>query len=329
MGDTKTRWLLTPELPLQPAPFYRTLHPGAILTHVARTWRPWGTRVFMLAVAACIWWFAAPDLDDAQRFSFGWMSQIWLRNLVLVAVITGGLHWWLWIKKAQQDLRYDKREMGRDKRIFLFDDQVKDNMFLTLVSAMAIGSLWESIGWWAYANDIAPTISWDDNPVWFVALFALIPLWSIMYFSVTHWLLHRGPAYTHVHSWHHKNVNVGPWSGLAMHPLEHVVLYGDVLLFLVLPAHPAHFLFAMMHHSLGAPMSHTGHDALRLPGGIRFELGDFFHQLHHRFIECNYGGQESPLDLAIDAWHDGTPDGDAATAARRRKLSMAKRGAPA
>jgi hypothetical protein len=28
-----------------------------------------------------------------------------------------------------------------------------------------------------------------------------------------------------------------------------------------------HFLFATMHHSLGAPMSHTGHDALRFPGG--------------------------------------------------------------
>jgi sterol desaturase/sphingolipid hydroxylase (fatty acid hydroxylase superfamily) len=152
-----------------------------------------------------------------------------------------------------------------------------------------------------------------------------VPVWSIAYFSVTHWLLHRGPAYTHVHSWHHKNVNVGPWSGLAMHPLEHVVLYADVLLFLVLPAHPVHFLFAMMHHSLGAPMSHTGHDALRLPGGFRFELGDFFHQLHHRFIECNYGGPESPLDTAINAWHDGTEEGEQATAARRRRLSAAKR----
>ena len=327
MGDTTTRWQYTPPLPLQPAAFYRTIRPVEIGAHLVRSWRPWGTRVFMLLVAWGIWEFAAPDLAEAQSFSLGWMSQIWLRNVVLVAVITGALHWWLWIRKAQQDLRYDARDMGRDKRLFLFNDQVKDNMFLTLAPAMLIGSLWESLGWWAYANGTAPTVSWGSDPVWFVALFALIPIWSIVYFSITHWLLHRGPAYTHVHSWHHKNVNVGPWSGLAMHPLEHVVLYGDVLLFLVLPAHPVHFLFAMMHHSLGAPMSHTGHDALRLPGGIRFELGDFFHQLHHRFIECNYGGPESPLDTAIDAWHDGTPEGDQATAARRRRLSAAKRGA--
>jgi len=293
--------------------------------HLMRTWSPLGTRAFMLIVAWGIWEFAAPDLTRAESFAVGWMAQIWIRNIVLVAVVAGALHWWLWMRMAQQDLRYDTRPMGKNKRLFLFDDQVKDNLTLTLGSAMLIGTLWESVGWWAYANDIAPMITWGENPIWFIALFLLVPVWSIAYFSVTHWLLHRGPAYTHVHSWHHKNVNVGPWSGLAMHPLEHVVLYADVLLFLVLPAHPVHFLFAMMHHSLGAPMSHTGHDALRLPGGFRFELGDFFHQLHHRFIECNYGGPESPLDTAINAWHDGTEEGEQATAARRRRLSAAKR----
>lgn len=326
MGDTATtRWQVTPDLPLRPAAFYRTLNPVEIGMHLMRTWSPLGTRAFMLIVAWGIWEFAAPDLTRAESFAVGWMAQIWIRNIVLVGVIAGALHWWLWMRMAQQDLRYDTRPMGKNKRLFLFDDQVKDNLALTLVSAMLIGTLWESVGWWAYANDIAPMITWDENPIWFVALFLLVPVWSIAYFSVTHWLLHRGPAYTHVHSWHHKNVNVGPWSGLAMHPLEHVVLYGDVLLFLVLPAHPVHFLFAMMHHSLGAPMSHTGHDALRLPGGFRFELGDFFHQLHHRFIECNYGGPESPLDTAINAWHDGTEEGEQATAARRRQLSAAKR----
>ena len=321
------RWQYTPHLPLEPAPFLRwPPNPLAIGRHVVGTWQPLSTRVFMALVAWAIWEWFTPPLAAAESFAIGWMAQIWLRNLVLVAAITGLLHWWLWIRRGQGDeLRYDSRALGRNKKIFLFGDQVKDNVFLTLVSAMAIGSLWESIGWWAYATGTAPTITWDSNPVWFVALFLLIPLWSICYFSVTHWILHRGPLYTHVHSWHHKNVNVGPWSGLAMHPFEHVVLFGDVLLFLVLPAHPVHFLFAMMHHSLGAPMSHTGHDALVLPGGLRFALGDFFNQLHHRFIECNYGGPESPLDGMIDAWHDGTADGDARIAARRRTLSTAKR----
>lgn len=57
------------------------------------------------------------------------------------------MHWWLWTRRARQDLRYDTRPMGKNKRLFLFDDQVKDNLALTLVSAMLIGMLWESVGW--------------------------------------------------------------------------------------------------------------------------------------------------------------------------------------
>ena len=279
----------------------------------------------MLITAVVVWRWFSPDLADGQGFELGWMFSIWIRNVVLVLLAAGVPHLWLYVWRRQGDeARYDARPLGKNKRIFLFNDQVKDNAFLSLVSATAIGSLWESVGWWAYAHGYAPQITWSTNPLWFVAFMALIPIWSIVYFSIGHWLLHRGPAYTHVHSWHHKNVNVGPWSGLAMHPLEHVVLYGDVLLFLIVPSHPVHLLFAMMHHTLGAPLSHTGYDEVKL-GRLAMPVGDFHHQLHHRFIECNYGGIESPIDGVLDSFHDGTPDGDVKIAERRRRLNAARR----
>lgn len=281
----------------------------------------------MLVTAIVVWRWFSPSLEQAETFQPGWILGIWLRNVVLVGLAAGLPHLWLYVWKRQSDeLRYDRRPLGKDKRLFLFNDQVKDNMFLSLVPAPIIGTAWESLGWWTYANGIAPTISFDSNPIWFLVLIALVPLWSVLYFSVGHWLLHRGPAYTHVHSWHHKNVNVGPWSGLAMHPVEHVVLYADVLLFLVVPSHPIHLLYAMMHHTLGAPLSHTGYDELQV-GPVAVPLGDFHHQLHHRFIECNYGGLESPIDDLLDAFHDGTAEGDQHIAERRRRLSAAKRSA--
>ena len=320
-------WNVTPDLPLRSAPFLQwPLRPAAIAAHLARTWAPLRSRAFMLAVAFGLWHWGSPSMTQAASVEPGWVLGLWLRNVVLVLVVAGGLHLWLERWRRQGDgLRYDPRPLGRNKRLFLFDDQVKDNMFLTLVPCMLFGTAWEVLGWWSYANGWVSTITFADSPVWFMALLALIPLWSVCYFSVGHWLLHRGPVYAHVHSWHHKNVNVGPWSGLAMHPLEHVVLYGDVLLFLLIPSSPVHLLFAMMHHTMGAPMSHTGHDALLLPGGRRFELGDFFHQLHHRYIECNYGGEESPLDDLLDSVHDGTADGDRHVAERRRRLAATRR----
>ena len=166
MGDTATtRWQVTPELPLRPAAFYRTLNPVEVGMHLMRTWSPLGTRAFMLIVAWGIWEFAAPDLTRAESFAVGWVAQIWIRNIVLVGVVAGALHWWLWMRMAQQDLRYDTRPMGKNKRLFLLDDQVKDNLTLTLGSAMLIGTLWESIGWWAYANNIAPMITDQTNVI--------------------------------------------------------------------------------------------------------------------------------------------------------------------
>ncbi|MEO6651964.1 MAG: hypothetical protein ABIP17_04835 [Ilumatobacteraceae bacterium] len=93
-----------------------------------------------------------------------------------------------------------------------------------------------------------------------------------------------------------------------------------------MPSAPFHMMFAIMHHTLGAPLSHTGYDAIALPGGRRFEVGDFHHQRHHRFIEFNHGGIESPLDDWADSFHDGTVDGNRRIADRRHALSVARSG---
>ncbi len=276
----------------------------------------------MLAAAVVLWRFASPSLESAATLEPGWILRLWLRNLAVVAVAAGGTHLYLYTLARQgDDLRYDARPLGRNKRIFLFNDQVKDNMALTLGPAVLCWTGWEAFIWWAYANGWADMITWSSNPLWFTALILIVPLWSVLYFSLHHWLLHRRPVYRHVHSWHHRNVNIGPWSGLAMHPVEQFILFSDVLVLLVVPSHPVHMLFAMLHHGVGAPLSHTGYDAIKLPLGVRLHVGDFHHQLHHRLIECNYGGLESPLDDIIGAFHDGTTEGDQLTADRRKRLS--------
>ena len=38
--------------------------------------------------------------------------------------------------------------------------------------------------------------------------------------------MHFEPIYKHVHSLHHRSYNPGPWSGLSMHPVEHLFYYG-------------------------------------------------------------------------------------------------------
>ncbi len=327
-----TRWGHTPPLPLRSAPIVRRpFKARAIIGHMAAVWHPLSSRMVILAVAVVVWLWFSPTMEEAATIRPGWVATIWFRNLVVVLCSAGLTHLWLYRWRRQgDDLRYDTRPLAR-KRIFLFGDQVKDNMFLTLTSGVAIWTAWETFMWWAYANGVAPRLDTGSvaGAVWFVLLLAIIPIYSNNHFAVGHWLLHRGPAYRHVHAVHHKNVNVGPWSGLAMHPLEHVLLFADVWLFLIVPSGPLHMLFAMMHHGVGAPLSHTGYDAIQLrpgePRSARLRVGDFHHQLHHRYIECNYGGYESPLDDWLDAFHDGTSDGDRRIADRRRALASNRR----
>jgi len=296
-------------------------------------WQPLSSRMIILAVSVVVWRWWSPTMIEAATIRPGWVAEIWLRNIVVVLGSAGLTHLWLYRWRRQGDnLRYDARPLAR-KRLFLFGDQTKDNMFLTLTSGVAVWTAWESFMWWAYANGVAPRLDLGGSvigTIGFAVLLLLIPVYSNNHFAVVHWLLHRGPAYRHVHSVHHKNVNVGPWSGLAMHPVEHVLLFADVWVFLLVASSPLHLLFAMMHHGVGAPLSHTGYDAIELRRGssgnpLRLAVGDFHHQLHHRFIECNYGGLESPLDDWLDAFHDGTPEGDRQVAERRKRLAAARR----
>ena len=58
----------------------------------------------------------------------------------------------------------------------------------------------------------------------------------------------------------------------------------------------------------------SGFDGLLISDKKRAQLGDFFHQLHHKYFECNYGTVEMPWDRWFGTFHDGT---DAATTRTR------------
>ena len=94
----------------------------------------------MLAVAFALWEWASPSLAEAESLQLGWILEIWVRNVVLLTVVAGGLHLFLQRYRVQGDgLRYDARPLTRNKSLFLFNDQVKDNMFLSLVPAIGGG----------------------------------------------------------------------------------------------------------------------------------------------------------------------------------------------
>jgi len=149
----------------------------------------------------------------------------------------------------------------------------------------------------------------------------IIPIWSGFHFYCYHRLFHVQPLYRWFHSWHHKNINTGPWSGHAMHPVEHIFLYSDAAIHLLVASHPIHLIFNLLLHTIGGPTSHCGYHRIKITSFYKLELGDFMHQLHHRFFDCNYGSYETPWDKVFNSFHDGTTEGNALIKARRKKLT--------
>ena len=314
-------WNYTPTLPVKLAPFWDwPMRPLASMAWLLKSWNPIGMRCLFLLTAVVVWLFFTPDLNRAATIEFGWIAEVWLRNFVILFVVAGGLHLLLLRFTVQGDAyRYDMRPMTKGAKVFWFKNQVWDNMFWSFV-ALQFWTFWECLMWYAYANGWATMITWNSNPVWFAVLTLLIPIWAGFHFYWLHRLLHVGPLYTKVHAWHHRNINTGPWSGLAMHPVESFFLMFDTMIFFLIPAHSIHVLFLLFHHGIGAPTSHAGFEKLKLGKRAGIDLGDFFHQLHHRFFDCNYGTWETPWDAWFNTFHDGTDDGNELVKERRRKI---------
>lgn len=285
-------------------------------------WFPLSERLLILALALVSWVWFQPPLSVAAELEIGWIAGIWLRNIVLMTAVAGGLHLWLYTFSKQGDrLRFDARPLKQKSRSFTFGNQVRDNMFWTLASGVTVWTAYEVLLFWAMANGYAPVLTWKANPVWFVLLFLLVPAWESFYFYWIHRLLHVPALYRRFHALHHRNTNVGPWSGMSMHPVEHVIYLGSVLIHFIVPANPVHVLWHLQYFTLSAATTHAGYEGLELARRKRLGLGTFHHQLHHRYFECNYGSLSMPWDKLFGTFHDGTQASHEAIRAHRRKMS--------
>ncbi len=317
-------WNYFPQLPLaDPSVFRWPPDPRYYIRWFARNWLMLSERVIMVILSVTLWFFAYPSLDDASQFSFGWIAQVWIINMALMLFIAGGLHWYFYMRRGQKKrLKFDHKDQNTNNRLWAFSNQVHDNMFWSLTSGVAQITAFQVVIMWLMANGYTPTISFSEHPVWFVLAIVLLPIWSAFHFYWVHRLLHIPIFYRNIHSLHHRNINIGPWSGLSMHPVEHFIYLTTFAIHCIVPSHPIHLIFHVIYQGPGAAMTHTGYEDLLIRDKRRLALGSFYHQLHHRYYECNYGNQEMPWDRWFGTFHDGTPKGTQTTKERRKQMYL-------
>ena len=317
-------WHWNPALPIPVSPVFAwPPRPMAAMRWLAGYWLAVSATLMELAFAVGVWWLTQPEWEVMRTLAPGWVLTIWLRNLVLLSLVAGALHLWLWRYRRQGDaLKFDARDMARDRGPFTFRDQVLDNMFWSLASGVTVWTLFEVGFFWAAANGFAPVVAWVEVPFWSLAWFVLIPLWASFHFYWVHRFLHWPPLYTLAHNLHHRNINIGPWTGLSMHPVEHGLYFSSLLIHFVVPSDPIHVIFHAYNLALNPAVSHCGFEKLVARGRSQMALGDFFHQLHHRYFECNYGTAEVPWDVVFGSFHNGTPAATKRIRERKQRLGL-------
>ena len=271
-----------------------------------------------IGLAAITWIYLTPSLESMAEFEPGWMFLIWLRNAALLTLFAGGLHWWLYIRKAQDlTYRFEPRWLATNNPKFLWRNQTRDNMFWSLVSGCTVWSLFEALTMWAYANEMIPRVEWSEAPVYLAVMVVVSFFWGTFHFYVVHRWLHWRPLYRLAHELHHRNVDVGPWSGIAMHPVEHVIYFSGFFIWWIIPVDPVIVILTAFFYGLSPALSHSGFDKLILSDRIHMTLGLYFHQLHHRYFEVNSGQLLTPVEKLFGTWV-GTAD-EAQSALRNRR----------
>lgn len=325
-GKTDTRGNWSPDARISYGPFFTWPpqvsalakwlfgYPGYFL--------PWN--VLYAVAAILIWQFLTPSLASFSVNMTYWIAVILLRNIVLALSVYGAWHLWLYVwRKQGSEFKYNKKWPKENSSAFLFNNQTADNMFWTLVSGVPIWTAYEVLLLWAYASGHVTLISFSEHPIGFVLLFFLVPFIHEVGFYFAHRSLHWPPLYKVAHKLHHRNTNPGPWSGLSMHPIEHIIYFSSTLLFLVIPAHPIHMINLASRLGLAPAQGHTGFDRMQTGADSSVDISYYAHYLHHKYFEVNYADGMVPLDKWFGSFHDGS---DEAHAAMKSRIARRVRG---
>ena len=195
-------------------------------------------------------------MDAAQTLSLGWILQRTVINLGLVYAYYG-----FWVGATQLKLERKFRPDMAPSAINRLH-----NVWYTTLGTLQ-WTVWEVLFVWCFASGRlafvpASELRLDASCAWMLAREALaaglIPIWRSFHFYWAHRLIHIPFLYRNVHSLHHRNVDVEPFAGLSMHPIEHMYYFSCVAPSLFFRLSPFQMLWNGVHLLLSPGASHSG-----------------------------------------------------------------------
>lgn len=298
-----------PDVPIPlPAPLLWPPRPIKVLTYLfgfPGLYFPWLTLFALIALG--LWLLLQLLHADFTHILAGWALVLLACNELIATAFYGFWHYRLYSRRLQgAKFKYNPHFPRPHDDRFLFAQQTRSNVFWALASGVPIATAYMVLTLWAQARGIVPVTTWHDSPVYCTVLLLALVFFHAVHFYVFHRLLHIKPLYRAIHYLHHQNINPGPWSGLAMHPAEHLVYLSGALLLWLIPATPLHVLYFVTLVALAPAEGHCGFGRMVL-GKSSFPTDNYYHYLHHKFFRVNFGDPLLiPLDRLFGTFHDGT-----------------------
>ena len=139
------QWNHHPDLPIGVSPVLAwPPRPVAWLRWIAGYWLAISSVTLELLAAFVVYRWFQPSWEVMQNLSAGWVFMIWLRNMILLGLVAGGLHLWFITMSAQgRQLKFDARDQMKNNGTYLFRNQVWDNMFWSCASGVTAWTVWE------------------------------------------------------------------------------------------------------------------------------------------------------------------------------------------
>ena len=95
-------WNYIPKVPILVSPFFTwPINPKRMINWLISQWVPLSENLILLLLVLISWGCLQPSLEDTRIIQVEWVMKIWLRNLALMILVAGSLHWFFYSKKKQ------------------------------------------------------------------------------------------------------------------------------------------------------------------------------------------------------------------------------------
>ena len=121
-GARNARGEWRPAYPIRYAPVFTwPVRIGAMLKwFVSYPGFMWPRNLLLLGVSAASWFLTQPAIARCEHFEFGWIAQIYVRNLGLMWLFYGGYHLYLYtLRREGTNHKYDANWPAKKKEALL------------------------------------------------------------------------------------------------------------------------------------------------------------------------------------------------------------------